>query len=188
MSEELSNKIRLNQARRQAVRSRAGRADQSSGRSRKSLYGEKEEAEAAKNKAGASKEKKSPVKVAKKVKDVVTAPLRAEPMDIAIYGAAFVLAAFKDLIDLALGIFPGVITAIGFCVSIAIGFLLLFDGVSGTQRRIARRMTKKFLVLIAGTIVESFLVGLNFLPFEIFTVLIIYWMSLAERKSEVNKN
>ena len=167
MSEEMNNKIRLNQARRNELKD-------SKGQSKNDKYGTKLD------------KITSPVAAAKKTKDIVTAPTEIQATDFAIYGIAFSLAALKDLLDLAIGIIPGVVTVIGFCISIAIGFTLLFDGISSSQRKAARikaRMIRRYLVLIAGTMVESFLVGLNYFPFELLTVAIIYWMSLVDRKA-----
>ncbi len=170
MSEELSNKIRLNQAR---------------------IASSKKE-NSSKNKEGSSKKETdnkiqkftSPVAAAKKAKDVITAPTAIKGTDIAIYGIAFSLAALKDLLDLVgIGSLPAIGTVITFCISIAIGFVLLFDNVSVSGRRVVRNSVKKWLVLIAGTIVEGLLFGLNFLPIEFFTVVVIYWMSLVDRKA-----
>jgi hypothetical protein len=182
MSEEFNNKIRLNEARRSAVKNRIKKADGS--RSKESLYGGREEKKTAKNKKNPFKGMKNPIKITKKAKNIATAPTAIMATDIAIYGVAFALAGFKDLLDLAfIGSLPAVGTVVTFCVSIAIGFVLLFDGISSSQRRVARRMTRKFLVLIGGTIIEVILFGLNFLPFEMITVGVIYWMSLADRKA-----
>jgi len=179
---ELDNKIRLNQARRDAVKNKLRMSDASS--SKKNLYGGKEEGEQAKKYASKLGKVASPIAATKAAKDVVTAPTAFTMMDIPIYGTAFSLALLKDILDLAIGIIPGVVTVIGWCISMAIGLVLLFDGVSGARRKMARNLTKKFLVLIAGTMVESFLFGLNYFPFELATVAIIYWMSLFERKRE----
>lgn len=168
MSEvDLENKIRLNQARRGAVRDRANKAD-----------GILPDMSSAKKFAKIA----TPLGAIKAAKNMVTAPANFQITDIFIYGVAMMLAFFKDLLDLAIGLIPGVVTIIGFFISMAIGALLLFDGVSGAKRKIARNLTKKFLVLIAGTIVESLLIGLNYFPFEMITVAIIYWMTLMGRK------
>jgi len=179
---ELDNKIRLDQARRKNIKSVVNKADKD--RSKKSLYGGKKEAGEAKKRMHPFKGMRNPLAVAKKVKNMATAPTAITATDFGIYGIAFSLAALKDLLDLiGIGSLPAIGTVITFCVSIAIGFILLFDGVSGSQRKIARRMTRRYLVLIGGTIIESFLFGLNFFPFEVATVAIIYWMSLVDRKA-----
>ncbi len=178
---ELDNKFRLDEARRKALRARMQKADRNS--SKKSLYGGASEGKETKNRNGGLKGLKNPLAVAKKAKDIATAPIKIQSSDIPIYGVAFMLAGLKDLLDLSfIGSLPVIGTAITFCISIAIGFILLFDGVSGFQRKIARRLTRRYLVLIVGTMIEGFLFGLNFFPFEMFTVVIIYWMSLVDRK------
>ena len=178
---EAENKIRLNEARRKAVRERIQKADGQ--RDKKSLYGGKKEGGAVNSIKDSFKNLKNPLVVAKKAKKIATAPTKIQSSDIPIYGTAMVLAGLKDLLDLAfIGSLPVVGTVITFCVSIAIAFILLFDGVSGFQKKIARRLTRRFVVLIAGTLVEGLFFGLNFFPFEMFTVGIIYWMSLVDRK------
>lgn len=180
---ELDNKIRLNQARRDAVREKLSMSD--SHGSKKNLYGGKKEKEGAKKYANKLKKIASPIAAAKAAKDIVTAPMEFRVMDVPIYGMAAALALFKDLLDLAMvGSLPGIGTVITWCISISIGLVLMFDGITSTKRRIARNLTKKLLILIAGTIVEGFLFGLNFLPFELLTVGIIYWMTLVDRKKE----
>ena len=201
MNTEQNNKIRLNQARRQAVQKRTDKADSMPTRKgergsvkreksnwkrlnrRRKMYGGTEEEKEAEKRKKRFKGLRSPLATAKKAKDIATAPTKIQSSDIPIYGTAFILAGLKDLLDLSfIGSLPGIGTAITFCISIAIGFVLLFDGVSGFQKKVARRLARRYLVLIAGTMVEGFLFGLNFFPFEILTVAIIYWMSLADRK------
>ncbi|HBI17297.1 MAG: hypothetical protein UR60_C0012G0007 [Candidatus Moranbacteria bacterium GW2011_GWF2_34_56] len=188
---EMNNKIRLNQARRDAFEKRLDRADgikpnMSSDEKlsrRNNLYGKDIVEKESKRNSGKFAKTTSAMGVAKKAKDLITAPTEIQAMDIAIYGVAFSLALFKDLLDLAfIGSLPAIGTIITICISMAIGFVLLFDGISNSQRKVARRLTKKFLVLIAGTMAEGILFGLNFFPIETLTVFIIFWMSLADRK------
>lgn len=188
---EMNNKIRLNQARRDAVEKRLNRADginsnmnsEQKVKIRKRKYGNEKEGQQARNYAGKLGKMATPVGAIVAAKNLVTAPTNIQAMDVPIYGIAFSLALFKDLLDLAfIGSLPAIGTIITFCISIAIGFVLLFDGISSSQRKVARRMTKKFLVLIAGTLAEGILFGLNFFPIETFTVFIIFWMSLMERR------
>lgn len=183
---ELDNKIRLSQARRDAVKNKLNSAD--GGRSKKSLYGDKEEKAVVKK--NTRNLRKTPMAFAKNiVKDSFTAITAFHLTDIPIYGMALVLAFFKDLLDIAvIGALPVVGTIITWCISISIALVLLFDGVSGSRRRMARGLTKKMLILIAGTMVEGFLFGLNFFPFEMLTVGIIYAMTLLDRKKEKRIN
>jgi len=165
---ETDNKIRLNEARRNAVR--------------ENLYGGEKEKQEAREYANKIRKINGPIGALKKAKDVMTAPTKFQMTDVPIYGMALALALFKDILDLAIGFMPGLVTIITWCISMAIGLILMFDGVSRGRRMVARNLTKKFLVLIAGTIVEGFLIGLNFFPFEMMTVGIIYWMTLVDRK------
>lgn len=197
LEEERNNKIRLNEARRKAAQKRIDRADniydnrlkktseQDKVRIRQKNYGKADKEREAKKYAKPVGGIANPINVARRAWDMASAPKNARATDIVIYGIAMILAFFKDLLDIAIiGALPAIGTVITFCISIAIGLVLLFDDVSLAQRQIARRMTKKFLVLIAGTMIESILFGLNFLPFEMITVAIIYWMSLMERKKQ----
>ncbi|MFA6183884.1 MAG: hypothetical protein WC682_02150 [Parcubacteria group bacterium] len=191
--EEINNKIRLNQVRRETVENKINKADgirdnmngSEKFRRREGLYGKENEKKETKKYTGKLAKIAAPLAAARKAKDLVTAPTEFRIMDVFVYGLAMALAFLKDLLDLAfIGSLPAIGTVITFCISIAIGFVLLFDGVTMSKRKVARRLTKKFLILIAGTIVEGVLFGLNFLPFEMLTVGIIYWMSLVDRKSE----
>jgi hypothetical protein len=191
--EEMQNKIRLNQVRRDAIRARMDRADgirnnmsaEEKNKIREKKYGKEIEKVGATKRSGRFAKIVAPLVIAKKAKDMITAPTEIQAMDVAIYGLAFSLALFKDILDIAIiGALPAVGTVITFCISIAIGFVLIFDGVSVSQRRVARRMTRRFLILIAGTMAEGILFGLNFFPIETMTVAIIYWMSLVDRKAE----
>ncbi len=178
---ELDNKIRLDEARRRAVREKIRKADKN--RNKERLYGEEREEKKAREIKNGFRNLKNSYSVLKKTKGVATAPTKFRGSDVPIYGTAMILAGLKDLLDLPLiGSLPAIGTVITFCVSIAIAFILMFDGNYGLQRKVARRLTKRFLVLIAGTMIEGFLFGLNFFPFEMFTVFIIYWMALADRK------
>lgn len=189
--EEIQNKIRLNEARRAAVEKRLDKADgirpnmsnDEKLSKRNNLYGKDILGKESKRYDGKFAKAVAPLAIAKKAKDLVTAPTEIQAMDVPIYGLAFALALLKDLLDLAfIGSLPAIGTVITFCVSIAIGFILLFDGITLSQRRMARRMVRRFLVLAAGTLAEGILFGLNFFPIETLVVAIIFWMSLADRK------
>lgn len=179
--EEINNKIRLNEVRRQTDRAGIENANLNNNVPMRQRNQNKPSSKE-KTASNLIKNIATPLAAMNKARDIATAPSEFGVMDIPIYGMALALAGFKDLLDLAIGIIPGVVTVIGWCISMVIGFILLFDGVGGAQRKVARNLTKKMLVLLAGTIVESLFFGLNYIPFEMFTVVIIYWMSLLERK------
>ncbi|MDX9913580.1 MAG: hypothetical protein RBS77_03310 [Candidatus Moranbacteria bacterium] len=195
--EEIKNKIRLDQVRRAAIRARMDQADgikpnmsaKEKAEIRKDKYGGASENKASKAHSGKFAKIAAPLAVAKKAKDMVMAPTEIRATDVLIYGLAVSLALFKDILDLAfIGSLPAIGTVITFCISIAIGFILLLGGVSVSRRKVARRMTRRFLILIAGTLVEGIFFGLNFFPVETMTVLIIYWMELADRKADNRAN
>lgn len=86
------------------------------------------------------------------------------------YMPALAAALLKDVLDLMfIGSFPGLGTIITFCFSILIFFLLMLAG-SGQNYT----LTKKGMLLLAGTAVEGIAFGLNFLPIETITVFLIY--------------
>jgi len=195
--EEIKNKIRLNQVRRAAVRARVDQADgirpnMSAGEKakiRKSKYGGASENKASKAYSGKFAKIVAPLSVAKKAKDLAMAPTEIQAMDVLIYGLAMSLALFKDILDFAfIGSLPAIGTVVTFCVSMAIGSILFFGGISASRRKVARKMTRRFLILIAGTLAEGVFFGLNFLPVETLTVLIIYWMELTDRKADNRAN
>ncbi|EKE20846.1 MAG: hypothetical protein ACD_7C00461G0006 [uncultured bacterium] len=195
--EETQNKIRLDEARRKAVEKRLDRADgiranMSDDKKlsrRNDLYGKDVRTKESGRYNGKLGKASQALAIAKGAKDIITAPTEIQAMDVPIYGLAFALALLKDLLDLTVVLaLPAIGTVITICVSIAIGLILLFDGISVSQRRMARRMTRRFLVLIAGTLAEGILFGLNFFPIETLVVAIIYWMSLTDRKRSAKFN
>jgi hypothetical protein len=98
------------------------------------------------------------------------------------YGIAFGAALLKDILDFGfIGSLPGIGTAISFLAGITIFFMMLLAG-SGQQGKMVKGMIKKSLVLAGGTLVEAIGFGLNFLPIETLTVIIILIMALGERK------
>lgn len=105
-----------------------------------------------------------------------------------LYLIAVMFAIAKDLVDLVgIGSLPAIGTIISICCSIIIFMLMLLAGSSGklsSVKNLIRKSVSKYLVLLGGTLAEAFLFGLNFLPIQTATVIIIYVMVLAERKQE----
>ena len=106
------------------------------------------------------------------------------------YIVALGLALLKDLLDLVLiGSLPGIGSIITFIFSLAIVFLILLAGLLSVVTRGVeiKSMTriwgviKRLLVLTGGTGVEE-LFGLNLLPWETGTVILIMWMHGREYK------
>lgn len=107
------------------------------------------------------------------------------------YVAALGAAMFKDLLDLTfLGSLPGVGTVLTICCSIFIGMMLYLSEVDGKTKKKARRIVKiiksrtgkKIAIIIGGTILESVL-GINFFPVESAIVIVIYALTLLDRKN-----
>ena len=99
------------------------------------------------------------------------------------YIPAFFAAVLKDLLDpIGIGSLPAIGTVVTICISIFIGFMMLLAGAHG-KGKFVKGMMKRFLVLVGGTGTEM-LFGINIVPIETFTVVIIYIMVLAERKQE----
>lgn len=97
------------------------------------------------------------------------------------YFFAMGAAMLKDLTDLVLvGSLPGLGTVISLCASIFIFMMMLLVG-AGEKRKMATGLLKKGGTLFAGTILE-FVPALNFVPIETFTVIVIYILTLLDRR------
>jgi hypothetical protein len=106
------------------------------------------------------------------------------------YVLAMLAALLKDFLNPfeVTGILYILIVVLTFCTSIFIFFMMLLGSFSEGGGRSARRkgkqsaaMMKRGLVLMGGTVVDL-LPGINFIPWEFITVLIIYGMVLMARK------
>jgi hypothetical protein len=97
------------------------------------------------------------------------------------YVLAFFAGAGKDIIDgPGIGSLPGVGTVITMCVSIFIFFMTLYAALS-EKGGIGKKIWKRFMVLLLGTISEMILFGWNFIPAESGSAVIIYIMALFEK-------
>ena len=104
---------------------------------------------------------------------------------------AFGAALLKDVLDFGMiASLPGLSAVFSFMCGILIFFMILLTG-NNSKRKSAKGMVgvkgapgmlKPFLALIFGTMIEAFGFGLNFFPFEFFTVFVIYFMILSDRK------
>lgn len=91
------------------------------------------------------------------------------------YAPVFVLAGFKDSIDLVfLGSLPGPGTVITLCINILI-FLLLMNIKGNKQLMDSKWLIRRGLILLGMTLAE-FLPFLNFFPLELTTIFVIYMM------------
>lgn len=86
------------------------------------------------------------------------------------------IALFKDMLDLVIGPLLGLVTVIALCCSILIGLLLFtFDRSGGG----ANKKMAQGLVLVLVTLVEGVGIGLDYLPLETASVILMYFMALA---------
>jgi hypothetical protein len=97
------------------------------------------------------------------------------------FAAALGAAILKDLIDIPT--FETIILPVLFSMlcSIFIFMMILLTGSSG-KKKIAKTIFKKIGVLLGGGVADS-IPGLSVFPIETFTVILIYVLTLIERKS-----
>lgn len=90
---------------------------------------------------------------------------------------AFAVASFKDFIlDFSLiGTLPVIGTVVTFFCSLLIFFLLLLTKANGGILEM-RFVLRRLLIVLVGFLIEGFIFGVNFFPFEVATVAIIYFM------------
>lgn len=92
------------------------------------------------------------------------------------YSPMFMLSGLKDVLDwTGIGSLPGIGWVVTICFSVGI-FLML--QLSRTNKHLgdSRFILRRVVILLIGTLVEAFVVGVNFLPFETITVLLIFLM------------
>jgi hypothetical protein len=99
------------------------------------------------------------------------------------YFLALLAAVFKDILDLIefAGITYIIVIVLTICISIFIGMMMLLGSFSHGQGRAQQKIIRSWLTLLAGTTVEM-LFGINILPIETMTVLIIWGFVLSARK------
>lgn len=99
------------------------------------------------------------------------------------YGLALMAALFKDLFDLVevTGLLYIIVVILTFLASIFIAMMMLLGNFTEGHRGREQKIIRSWLVLLSGTTAEL-LFGVNFLPIETLTVLIIYGFVLSERK------
>jgi hypothetical protein len=103
------------------------------------------------------------------------------------YGLAIFVALFKDFIldPTGLGSLPAIGTVITFCVTIFIVFMTILGGfmnnIGGRKQYRQQQALRSWLVLIGGTGAEM-IFGINFLPIETVSILLVYSFVLIERK------
>jgi len=99
------------------------------------------------------------------------------------YFLALLAAVFKDILDLIefAGITYIIIIVVTICISIFIGMMMFLGSFSNGQGHRQQRIISSWLTLLSGTTVEM-LFGINILPIETMTVLIIWGFVLSARK------
>jgi len=99
------------------------------------------------------------------------------------YFLALLAAVFKDILDLIefAGITYIIIIIITFCISIFIGMMMLLGSMSHGQGRAQQKILRSWLTLLTGTTAEL-IFGVNILPIETITVIIIWGFVLSARK------
>ncbi len=131
----------------------------------------RELAQAAKNPASAAKTALS-----------ITTQFRVNDL---LFAIPMLFAMLKDLSDIFfVGSLWGVGTVISICCSIMGGLFIWLLGAGEIKKQIKvtfNGSTGRLLILIAGTTIEAFIMGVNFFPVETFTFIIIYLMLLFER-------
>lgn len=123
---------------------------------------------------------KSAVKNARNILSAASLWKYVEPISDLPFAAALGGAMLKDLLDLAT--FETVILPMIFSMlcSIFIFMMLLLAGAGG-KRKTANKILQKILIIIGGGMVDG-IPGLDFLPIETITVIIIYMLTLMERR------
>jgi hypothetical protein len=94
-------------------------------------------------------------------------------------------AVLKDVSDVVIiGSLPGLGTVVSICCSITIGLFTITLGGGGAKKKakgFINGPTKIVLTLIGGTLVEM-LPGVNFVPTETVTAVVVYMMVLSQRR------
>ncbi len=101
------------------------------------------------------------------------------------YGLALMAAVFKDLLDLfeVTGFWYATVILMTLLTSIFIALMMILgNAVNKSGGRKSQKMIKSWLILLFGTTVEM-IFGIDFLPIETLTVLIIYALLLSHRRS-----
>lgn len=105
------------------------------------------------------------------------------------YGLAFMAAIFKDIFDLVevTGVLYIIVIILTFLASIFIAMMMLLGSFTEGHGRREQKIIRSWLVLLSGTTAEL-LFGVNLLPIETLTVLIIYGFVLSERKQAAKEH
>jgi len=126
----------------------------------------------------------SMVKTQSTVRNIFNMPGQIQINDI-LFVFPLILAILKDISDIFLiGSIWGLGTVISLCCSIMGGLYIWLIGAGNARRKakgIFNGTMKRFLVLFGGTTIEIFGMGINFLPVQTITFILMYLMLLYER-------
>jgi hypothetical protein len=108
----------------------------------------------------------------------------ANPFSDWMYGLALFAAILKDLLDLLdlTGIGYLIVFIATICCSAFIAMMMLLGSITNGTGRAQQKMIRSWLILLGGTTVEL-IFGIDILPIETITVLIVYFMLLSARKT-----
>lgn len=108
-----------------------------------------------------------------------------------LYLGVSMIALFKDLLDLVgIGSLPAIGTVITFCLTFLIWILFLLFDKSGGGSKANRAMVRGLILIFIG-MVEGLFFGLNLLPIETATIIVLYLMArhaYKKAKKEHEKN
>lgn len=94
-----------------------------------------------------------------------------------LYLGISMIALFKDLLDLVgIGSLPAIGTVITFCLTFLIWMLFLVFDKSGGGNKANRAMVRGLILIFIG-MVEGLFFGLNLLPIETATIIVLYFMA-----------
>lgn len=100
------------------------------------------------------------------------------------YGLALFAAILKDLLDMieATGIGYFIVIVFTLLCSIFIALMMILGSFTNGTGRFQQKIIRSWLILIAGTTAEL-LFGVNVLPIETLTVMLVYLLMLSDRKA-----
>lgn len=102
-----------------------------------------------------------------------------------LYLGISMIALFKDLLDLvAIGSLPAIGTVITICLTFLIWMLFLLFDKSGGGSKTNRAIVRGLILIFIGA-VEGLFFGLNLLPIETATIVVLYFLARrAYKKAE----
>lgn len=144
-----------------------------------------EQEQAEKLKEARSRMPKNPKEAIKKIANAASLMVYFNPFMDWLFGIALALALLKDILDITLiGSIPVLGTAITLMISLTIALIMIITG--SAQKVKISKFAKRYVVLIGGTLIEM-VFGIDFMPVETAVIIIIFYMTLKQRKEAVEK-